>query len=81
MVVCVRAGCGERESEREQGGTKKGTRQSFFFPSLKENQKKNKACTEGSFSMSVYFPKFCSTTVSSTALIQILRDAEACIAV
>ena len=78
MVVCVRAGCRERESEREQGGTKKGTRQSFFSPSLKENQKKNKACTEGSFSMSLYFPKFCSTIASSAALIQILRETEAC---
>lgn len=53
----------------------------FFFFGLKEDQKKNKAFTEGSFSMSLYFPKFWWTTVSSAWLIQILRDAEACTAV
>ena len=67
-----------------QGGTKKGTRWSlsfflfFFFFGLKEDQKKNKPCTEGSFSMSLYFPKFCWTIASSAALIQILRETEAC---
>lgn len=56
-----------RERSESGAGRRRG-RHSLFVPGLKEDQK-NKACTEGSFSESI---------LSSAALMQILRVAEAC---